>query len=103
MRCGHPSLSRPTCPQPGSCMCLTGWLVGCLLEWLVGWLVGCLVAWLLVLSAQSPFLDKTDDPDDPDPSRQAGAFLGPDSWKSEVLCDSAYLDRLKKKEKKTSI
>ncbi|KAI4492897.1 hypothetical protein M0804_002688 [Polistes exclamans] len=42
---------------------------------------------------ESPFLDKTDDPDDPDPSRQAGAFLGPDSWKSEVLCDSAYLDR----------
>ncbi|KAI4503397.1 hypothetical protein M0802_001619 [Mischocyttarus mexicanus] len=42
---------------------------------------------------ESPFLDKTDDPDDPDLSRQAGAFLGLDSWKSEVLCDSAYLDR----------
>lgn len=26
-------------------------------------------------------LDKTDDPDDPDPGRQAGAFLATNSWK----------------------
>lgn len=26
-------------------------------------------------------IDKTDDPDDPDPGRQAGAFLATNSWK----------------------
>ncbi|CAD1478815.1 unnamed protein product, partial [Heterotrigona itama] len=69
-------------------------LTACLPAWLAGWL-----AWLLRCFVASIFFSsslftvyhllcnlllcphKTDDPDDPDPGRQAGAFLATNSWK----------------------
>ncbi|KAK1127019.1 hypothetical protein K0M31_004633 [Melipona bicolor] len=37
-------------------------------------------------------LDKTDDPDDPDPGRQAGAFLATNSWKRTRATPPTWTD-----------
>ncbi|KOX77931.1 hypothetical protein WN51_05818 [Melipona quadrifasciata] len=69
--------------------CLPAWLADWLAGWLA-WLLRCFDPLLFVPAhriIRLPFplhavlLDKTDDPDDPDPGRQAGAFLATNSWK----------------------